>query len=293
MTLNIAPFIVAKELGYYRQEGYDLEIIRARAESIVSAMVSGEMGYAFPTNTAILGSLRGLDLKILMIVLDKQPGDFFALPQYKSFADLKGKKIGVPSLTSRVGLITRDILIANGLTPGVDVTLLVVGDDGMRFQAMKAGAIDGSVLGVPFNFYATDSSFRSFGKVADLVPPEPQGGVFATQDRFLRSAPEVHKFLRASLKGYLVYRDQEHLSIPIIQRSTKITDKNLMARIYRYHRGSLAERPWMSSEAQRKSLNDAIKTVPGKIRTVDTSDIYDFNMIQNAAKELIGNHWKP
>jgi len=293
MTLNIAPFVVARDMGYYRDEGYDVEIVRARSEAIISAMVSGEIAYSFSTNTAVMASLRGLDLKILMIVLDKQPGDFFVLPKYKSFSDLKGRKVGVPSLSSTVGLLTRNILISKGLNPGVDVSLLVIGDDGTRFQAMQANAIDGGILGVPFNFHAVDVGFRSLGRVGELAPPAPQGGVVTTKERMRNSPQEIYKFLRASLKGYLVYRDHEALSIPIMMKFTRITDADLMKRIYRYHKTNLTEEPWIPLDAQQKFLSDGMKSVPGKVRSLAVSDVFDSSLIQKIATELEAAHWKP
>jgi hypothetical protein len=61
-------------------------------------------------------AVRGLSLKVLMVVDEKPDWDFIAQPQIKTFAQLKGSAVGILSIGGTVAVVTREMLRRNNWT---------------------------------------------------------------------------------------------------------------------------------------------------------------------------------
>jgi NitT/TauT family transport system substrate-binding protein len=141
------PLTIAEQLGYFKAEGLDVEITDfvggARAlQAVVSGsadVVSG--AYEHTINLQSKGQkfqafvLQGRAPAIAMGISPK------TMPQYKSVADLKGKKIGISGPGSSTNMMANLILSRAGLKPG-DVSFIGVGTATSALMAIRAGQID-------------------------------------------------------------------------------------------------------------------------------------------------------
>lgn len=103
-SLNFLPyglhvgFFVAKEQGWYREAGMEVEILKGEGSSdAVRRMGTGVVDFAFADlGSLTLGRSRGLKVKALGIVLDKDPSVVISLKStgIKTPKDLEGKSIG-------------------------------------------------------------------------------------------------------------------------------------------------------------------------------------------------------
>ncbi len=105
-ALVYLPWDVAKALGYFDQEGLDVEITYTKGGSeAATALASGSVEYSGNAiDHAIAAAERGKSLVMIAdfmnqpgIALLVRPGD---RDKYKTFADFKGKTIGVTSIGS-------------------------------------------------------------------------------------------------------------------------------------------------------------------------------------------------
>ena len=60
------PTFVAKELGYYRDEGFDTEIILMRGGVTIQALVSGSVDYTGTPGSTVAAAVQGARLLVLM-----------------------------------------------------------------------------------------------------------------------------------------------------------------------------------------------------------------------------------
>ena len=144
------PISIAESLGYFKDEGLDVEIIDFQGGSkSLQAVVGGSadvVSGAFEHTLAM--QARGQSLQAF-VLQGRAPQCVFAvskktMPDYKDLKDLKGKKIGVTAPGSSSHAIAIFILSTAGLKPS-DVSFLGVGSSSAAVAAMRSGQIDAFV----------------------------------------------------------------------------------------------------------------------------------------------------
>ena len=148
------PAKLAEQLGYFRDEGLDVELLTEPAgvdaeDELLAGAVQGVVG--FYDHTIDLQS-KGKFVESI-VQLSQAPGEVELVASkeantIKSPADWKGKTLGVTGLGSSTNFLTQYIAVKNGLKPG-DVTSLPVGAGNTFIAALQQGKIDGGMTTEP------------------------------------------------------------------------------------------------------------------------------------------------
>ncbi|SAK86958.1 transport protein [Caballeronia temeraria] len=141
------PLTIAERRNYFKDEGLDIEIADfAGGAKALQAAVGGSadvVSGAFE-HTLLLQAknqyfrefvLQGRAPQIVLAVSKK------AMPNYKSVADLKGKKIGVTAPGSSTSIMASFVLAQAGLK-ATDVSFIGVGAGAGAIAALQSGQID-------------------------------------------------------------------------------------------------------------------------------------------------------
>ena len=145
--LYYLPVTIAEQLGYFKAEGLDLKIVDfAGGSQALRALVGGSAdvvsgAFEHTINMQVKGQrLRAVVLmgRAPHIVLGINPR---TLPNFKTLADLKGKKIGVTAPGSSTNVMANFALAKVGLKPS-DVSIIGVGTGNGAVAAMRSGQID-------------------------------------------------------------------------------------------------------------------------------------------------------
>jgi NitT/TauT family transport system substrate-binding protein len=147
--LYYLPLTIAEQLGYFKAEGLDVTIVDfAGGSKALQAVVGGSADVAsgafeHTINMQFKGQfLRAFVLQgaTLQIVLGINPK---TLPNFKTVADLKGKKIGVSAPGSSTNVMVNFLLAKVGLKP-TDVSIIGVGTGtgSGAVAAMRSDQID-------------------------------------------------------------------------------------------------------------------------------------------------------
>ncbi len=145
--LYYLPLTIAEQLGYFKAEGLELTIVDfAGGSQALRALVGGSadvVSGAFEHTVNMQAKGQHLRAVVLMgrapqIVLGVNPK---TMPQFRTVADLKGRKIGVTAPGSSTNVMANFVLAKAGLKPG-DVSIIGVGAGSGAVAAMRAGQID-------------------------------------------------------------------------------------------------------------------------------------------------------
>jgi NitT/TauT family transport system substrate-binding protein len=136
-AFHMLPLIIAEQLGYFREQGLDLEIgdfaataadVRSGPyQQVINLQSRGQRFQSF----VLLGRTPGLAMGI----------SHKTLPYYRSLATLVGKKIGISATGSTSHLLASSVLIRSGLNP-TDVNFAPIGSSAGALAALRSGQID-------------------------------------------------------------------------------------------------------------------------------------------------------
>jgi NitT/TauT family transport system substrate-binding protein len=145
--LYYLPLTIAEQRGYFKAEGLEVTIVDfAGGSQALKAVVGGSAdvvsgAFEHTVNMQHKGQrMRAFVLqgRAPQIVLGINPK---TMPNYKTVADLKGKKIGVTAPGSSTNVMVNFILAKAGLKPS-DVSIIGVGAGQGAVAAMRSGQID-------------------------------------------------------------------------------------------------------------------------------------------------------
>jgi ABC-type nitrate/sulfonate/bicarbonate transport system substrate-binding protein len=215
----------------------------------------------------------------------------YAKSDIRTLESLRGKKVGVSSLGSGPDSLLREILKKHGMEGGRDVAIMPVGSGTARFFALQAGSVDAAMLSIPANLMAQDAGFRQLVSFIDQEWVELQGTVNVT-DQLLASDPSlVEKFIRATMKGFIYFRDLRAPTIAILSRFLR-TPEESSAKIYDLMRPSLTQDGIVSEEIQRKSLEHVVERA-GLKEPPRLDKIFDYSVAVKVRNELRAQGWRP
>lgn len=145
--LYYLPLTIAERRGYFKAEGLELNIVDfAGGSQALKAVVGGSAdvvsgAFEHTVNMQFKGQrMRAFALqgRAPQIVLGINPK---TMPNFKSVADLKGKKVGVSAPGSSTNVMLNFVLAKAGLKPS-DVSVIGVGVAQGAAAAMRSGQID-------------------------------------------------------------------------------------------------------------------------------------------------------
>ena len=291
ITPAATAFAVARDRGYYRQEGLDAQLIVMPSALGTQALLGGNVKFSTAGGAGLLPILRGAPIRFMFTTFNRPMFWLYSRSDIRSVENLKGKKVGVSSLGSGPDSLLREILKKHGLDGGRDVVILPVGSGTARFFALQAGTVDAAMLSIPANLMAQDAGFRELVSFIDQEWIELQGTINVT-DQLLASDPTlVEKFIRATLKGFIHFRDLRSQTIGILIRFLRVKE-DAAAKIYELMRPSLTQDGIVSEEIQRKSLEHVVDRV-GLKEPPRLDKIFDYSMAVKVRNELRAKGWRP
>ena len=180
-TFGHAPFYVARDKGFFRNEGLVGEVIvMNRDDLILQSLVSDSIQFGNISPSALFPARdQGLtNLKIIAGSFNGTTYSIIALPKFKTLEQLKGAKLAVSSLQAGSTQVLKYILKQKGLIYPRDYNLLRAGGTTLRYAALQTQQVDGAILAEPVSLIAQEKGLMNLGDAYKLVPGYQLAGVF-------------------------------------------------------------------------------------------------------------------
>lgn len=205
---------VAQDQGFFRKYGLDLTLVQVRNGPIgMSALSSGEsLLHWGSVSAANLGAIsEGADLIFVAGFINRLTGTFTVNPKIKAPPDLKGKSVGVNSLSGGAWIFTMLTLDHWGLQPERDkIQFRALGDNSVVSQALLAGNVDGAYLGYTFSKMVQNEGFRLLADLEKLPVPYQGSGIITRRSALASSASTVENVIRGLLDAVAFIRNPEN-----------------------------------------------------------------------------------
>jgi len=290
-------FFTAIDKGYYKDEGFDLEVLESGGGTATAALVSGDVQFSTSGSSAISAILKGAKLKVLLVGEDRPDWQVWTTkPAIKTFDDLKDQQIGVVSRgdTGEIGI--RYYLMKRGL-PSDFVAFTPMGSSlGTRMAMVKSGALPAALLHPGDVEILRNAGGLEHGLMLADLRQEVRSTFngLATSDDLIKNHPdEVERFVRATRKGMIYARNNRDESIARFAGYMKAKPEEVSGE-YDQLRTLMALDGTIDTEVQNNeiTLRSAMMDLP-KEKLMARDSVFDFSFAQRVNAELAAKGWKP
>ena len=191
----------AMEHGFLKDEGIRLDASTTdNPGQAIQMLVTGTVNViSMSPEITITAIEKGADIVIVGTENRKVGWSLIVRPEVKSYADLKGKLLGVTQLKEASGTMLK-MLIEKGGVKDSEYEVVPLGGTPNRFAALTRGAVAGTVLSPPMDIKAIGEGMRKLG---DTFEAFDGAGVFLVANRSwaTANAETLERFLRAAARG--------------------------------------------------------------------------------------------
>ena len=233
------PYQVAVDRKFFEKEGLHVRLITMRGTTLMlSALMADEIDYVTILPFIAGAAVRGLPVKIIASGAKSSGYAIISSPEISSLKGLKGKRIAINSFGSSADFAIYTALSRSGLDPDKDVTLQTVsGTPDARFAALISRAVDATVVGSPFEYFAEQKGFKtlvSVREMAELVKI-PITGISTSQRKIDKQPDEIVRVLRALRTATLFIQSEREIGIELMEKTLKL-DRGAAEKFYALYR---------------------------------------------------------
>ena len=223
---------IAIDKGFYKDAGIDAEIVNFKGGApSIQALVGGGIQYAIAAPEHVIRlRTRGVEAEIAFAL---QGTHTYALlvpdvSPVKSFADLKGKRVGITSAGSLTENLIRLEAHESGLAVGTDIELIGAGVGAAQKAALDTGRIDAAMFG---NLDAVQLEGSGYRVVHDWRKVEIPGLALLALDSYVKDNPKVAQaVVEATLRAQKLVIEDRPLAVSALKEiypdlSDAIADK--------------------------------------------------------------------
>lgn len=293
------PFIIADSRGYFKHAGLDVEIgVFSGGAKALQAMIGGSADIvAGAYSNTITMAAKGQKL-VSFVTLASCPGWVFGVTRashgkVKTYADLKGMRIGVSSPGSSFHMGANYLLNKAGVKPG-DVSIIGVGSSAGAIAAARSGQIDALMSNDPVATVLQDSGdlfplavMRDPASTrATLGGDYPEASVYTTREFAAKYPRTVQAVTNAILQAerWMAQATPEQVAAAVPTQYA-LADKDVFARAYANMHNCIS-RDGLMTDAAAHTVHDVLAAFdPGVGKaSIDLKATYDNRFVENADK---------
>jgi NitT/TauT family transport system substrate-binding protein len=222
-------FYLGREVGIFKKQGIDLELIYIPGGSLsMQALIGKSLDLLLAGGTPLVyAQLKGADLRMIGGVNNLLPYVLVAREGISRAEQLKGKKVGISRFGSNTDFVVRLAATQLGLNPKSDIQIIQTGGQDARVVALKTGAVDATVLTPDVAFIGRKLGFNVLLDFVDQGIEYQHVGVGSRTD-YLKSQGDVaRRFMRAYLESIRYYFSHKDEAVKKSMQLLKVNDRQV------------------------------------------------------------------
>jgi ABC-type nitrate/sulfonate/bicarbonate transport system substrate-binding protein len=242
---TMAPIWVAKDARLFEKHGLDLSLvyIPGGPRSIMS-LLGGSLQFVNHSGMPALEAYqRGADTALIASSMNQLEHAVVAHKNITSVEQLRGKVLGISAPGALTDILMREGLRLNGISEK-DVTIIPVGDEGSRLNALQTTRIDAAIISGIQRLTAKKLGFKEMIDFSKLPIEVAGSGILARHSYVLKNPDITLKFLKAWIEGTYLFKANPDLGIAVLQKYVATRDAEVVSAIYQQNKERLASKPF-------------------------------------------------
>ena len=276
VTITAMPFFVAREHGFFRQEGLNGEMVVMPAALNIRVLLAGDIQYAATIGSAVAAAIRGINVRTVMLFVDRPLQDLVGGAGIKSIPDLRGKVVALSSRGGLQDIIMRRMLAKSKIDSG-QITMVTIAGQTALIAAVKTGRVGAALLNPPYNFLAYREGLNNLGFSGDFVRL-PSTGIATLGETLERNPDQVRRLTRAIARARAFARDNKAKVMPTLKRALRIEDDELLSKIYDQHKLVETADGRVDDSLIADTIHDARQTEKIE-KEIPANQVFDFSYL--------------
>jgi len=284
---NMLTLWVAKEAGYFDEQGLDVRMLLIRGGSLaVQLLLTGQspVGLIGGTSAAYAHLQGNRDVVMISRLQNVMAYTLGAKPEIQKPDDIKGKKLAVSRFGSTSDFVAEYALKHLGLKR-TDVTMIQIGLEGDRLLAMQRGDIALSVFSPTITPVVKNAGMRILLDLEELKVPYLLTGHGTTRSYLEKNRSVVVKFMRASIMAIKRIKNDKPFAEKVLAKYVRSSDEPTMKSALESQIRILPDVPYPLQDGIKTILEDLARTMP-EAKSVSPAALIDITVVRDAMKGL-------
>ena len=203
--ISAAPMLLAKYLGYFKEEGIDAKFVVMSSDISMKGLVTGDVDFTSSVSSVVKAAAIGIPVKTVMNFFN---GSFFYLmtkPEISRIEQLRSRIIAISRYGSATDLDARATFRHFGIEPNKDVNILAVGGGTARITSLISGRVDAAILNNVEKIVAEKAGMRALLLTGQYVK-QPVGGLGTSVQHLVDRRDSMRRSLKAVYRAFAVLR---------------------------------------------------------------------------------------
>ena len=282
----MAPYWVAKEGGYFKKYGLDIEMVAfPSGNEGMAATIAGEIDFiAIAGSTTASANIGGADVISLAITTDRLLTSLVVNSTIQKPEDLKGKAIGISRFGTSIDTAARVVIQHYGFEPIKDVSIVQVGAVASAVGALRGGRIQAAILSYPTVVQARREGFREMLDIASLGMPYASSGITVRRSFMNQRKDATLNYVKAIVEAIARVKRDKPFAVEVMGKYLRTKDKEMLEETYEIALTKYLKRvPYPTPEAFRNVLDELAQVNP-KAKGQDPKRFYDDAILQELDK---------
>ena len=258
LSTTIAPYWIAEEAGYFREEGIDPQFTFISASTVgMQSLIAREIDVTTVTGGAALqAAANGADIAIFATNVNALISQLIVTSSVTAPEQLRGQPLGVVRFGTVSDFVAKLLLRNWGMETGQDVPVVQLGGQAETIAAMQSGGVRAVVVADLPALELRRLGYRLMADGADLGREYVGLGLVAVRPYVDGNQEAVRRLVRGLARGMGRFVGDKDYSMRVIQQYTRIEDPEVLEGSWQLHTSRYANRSLLTTQAAIRTVQE-------------------------------------